>query len=63
VGGADADVEHRDGEYGRDVIRARVWAVDEGVLCDEVAMSDLRSIGEAGFAGGEECYPGGSSAG
>ena len=37
MGGADADVEHRDGEYGGDMIRARVGGVDEGVLRDEVA--------------------------
>lgn len=48
-------MEHRDGEYGGDVVRARMGVVDEGVLRDEVAMSDLRGLGEAGPSGGEEC--------
>jgi hypothetical protein len=37
------------------VIRARVGTVDESVLRDEVAMGNLRGLGEAGRAGGEEC--------
>lgn len=43
-------MEHWDGEYGGDVTRARVGAVDEGVLRDEVAMSDLCCLGKAGLA-------------
>jgi hypothetical protein len=49
-------VEHWDGEYGGDVIRARVGVVDKGVLRDEVAMSHLCGLGEAGPVG-EECCP------
>jgi hypothetical protein len=52
-------VEHRDREYGGDVIRAWVGAVDEGVLHDEAVTSKLCGLGEAGPAGGEECCPGG----
>jgi hypothetical protein len=36
------------------MIRARVGDADEGVLRDEVAMGDLRGLGEAGRAGEEE---------
>jgi hypothetical protein len=43
-------MEHRDGEYGGDVVRAQVGAVDGGVLHDEVAIGDLCSLGEAGPA-------------
>jgi hypothetical protein len=38
------------------VIRARVGVVDKGVLRDEVAMSHLCGLGEAGPVG-EECCP------
>jgi hypothetical protein len=56
-------VEHRDGEYGGDVTRARVGAVDEGVLRDEVVMSDLCGLGEAGPAEEKNAVQGGSSVG
>jgi hypothetical protein len=36
------------------MIRARVRDADDGVLRDEVAMGDLRGLGEAGRAGEEE---------
>ena len=51
----DVDVEHRDREHGGDGTRALVGAVDEGMLRDGVAMSDLRGLGAAGRAREEEC--------